>query len=184
MLIDKYLHNFHYNEQHAINIVSDRAAISAALENLDLGESNIIRFLFWLRGMPSRTISIKGLSRNRFIELERIENEEIVIGLIGQFWKPKGNLQRFEPAEFIGFNQPNFLKSVWNFRISHQKNDSFSLSTETRVFCTDEESKKKFSKYWFFIRPFSGLIRKEMLRAIKKSAERKYRLSKSVVVTG
>lgn len=183
MLIDKYVSDFHYNETHSISVLSDRATISSLLEKFDFRDSKIIRVLFWLRGMPSSEISIRGLEKICFIELERAENDEIVIGLIGQFWKSNGNLQKFEPGEFIPFNKPNFLKAVWNFKID-EESDSCSLSTETRVFCTDEKSRRRFSRYWFFVKPFSGLIRMEILRAIKKAAERKYQSTKREVVIG
>jgi len=45
------------------------------------------------------------------------------------------------------------------------------LTTETRIKCLDEDSRSRFGWYWAFIRPFSGLIRMEMLRAIKRKAE-------------
>ena len=184
MLIDKYLLDFHYSEKHSISILSDRLTISSLLENFDFRESKIIRVLFWLRGMPSKSVSVKSLTKGGFIELERVQDDEIVIGLIGQFWKANGNLQKFEPLEFITFDKPNFLKGAWNFKIDQKEVNSCSLSTETRVFCTDGISKRRFSKYWFVVKPFSGLIRMEMLRAIKKSAERKYQLTKAEAVVG
>jgi hypothetical protein len=183
MLIDKYLPEFDFNERHSITIVSDRQTISSVLENFDFSSSRIIRFLFWLRGMPSKKLSIERLTRDGFIELERTKNDEIVIGLIGQFWKPKGNLQKFEPLEFISFRKPSFLKGVWNFKIGDHA-DSCLLSTETRVYCTDNLSKRRFSKYWLFVKPFSGLIRMEMLRAIKKASEEKSRAMKREAVIG
>jgi hypothetical protein len=45
------------------------------------------------------------------------------------------------------------------------------LTTETRIKCLDNESRRSFGFYWMFIQPFSGLIRMEMLRAIKRKAE-------------
>jgi hypothetical protein len=171
MLIDKYLLSFHYSEKHSIKILSDPATISWRLENLNFDQSKVIRFLFWLRGMPANMLSVKGLTAGGFIELERDLNKEIVIGLAGQFWRPNGNLQKFIPEQFVHFNQPDFLKAVWNFNIEHHNSNTCVLSTETRVYCTSEMSRKKFSRYWFFVKPFSGLIRMEMLRAIKKSSE-------------
>jgi hypothetical protein len=32
-------------------------------------------------------------------------------------------------------------------------------------------SRRKFRVYWFFVRPFSGVIRRLMLRAVKKAAD-------------
>jgi hypothetical protein len=45
------------------------------------------------------------------------------------------------------------------------------LETETRIQCLDKNALKKFSWYWFFIRPFSGMIRLQILKSIKRSAE-------------
>ena len=33
----------------------------------------------------------------------------------------------------------------------------------------DDESRRKFRVYWFFVRPFSGLIRRLTLRAVKRA---------------
>jgi hypothetical protein len=45
------------------------------------------------------------------------------------------------------------------------------LSTETRVLATDAAARRRFRRYWLAIRPFSGLIRRVWLRAIKRRAE-------------
>lgn len=181
MLIDNYLPVFHFNEKHVIKIASDAETISSVMEQYDLGQSRLIRLLFWLRGMPSTNISMRSLTKGGFIELERLQHEEIVIGLIGQFWKSNGNLQRFDPKEFISFNRGKFLKAVWNFHIENAQHGSSTLSTETRVFCTDEFSRKRFRYYWMIVKPFSGLIRKEILRNIKKLAEKNYALATGAV---
>ena len=173
MLIDKYLPDFHYSEKHSIDILSNRGTIAAELENSDFSDSKVIRLLFWLRGMPSKSISMSRLTDGGFVELERIANDEIVIGLIGQFWKANGNLQKFDTLQFQNFNTPNFLKAAWNFKIYAREGGWCSLSTETRVFCTDESSKRRFAKYWFFVKPFSGLIRMEILKVVKKASERR-----------
>jgi hypothetical protein len=36
----------------------------------------------------------------------------------------------------------------------------------------DDESRRRFRLYWLFIGPFSGLIRRKILRSIKHEAER------------
>jgi hypothetical protein len=45
------------------------------------------------------------------------------------------------------------------------------LSTETRVHVADPAARRKFRRYWFVIRPFSGLIRILLLRAARRRAE-------------
>ena len=170
MLQDKYLPDFHFSEKHSIAIKKAPSAIWATADHMDFSGSWIIRMLFALRGMPARMTNLEGLQKGRFIRLEQRENEEIIIGLIGQFWKANGNLQQFDPKEFINWNQSDFLKATWNFKLIPEGSHT-RLETETRVQCLDEKSLSRFRRYWFFIRPFSGLIRKEILRGIKKKVE-------------
>jgi hypothetical protein len=134
-----------------------------------MSESLIIRLLFALRGMPARMTSFKGLHDGRFIKLEQKENQELIIGLIGQFWKPNGNLQKFESEDFIPWYTPGYLKAIWNFELI-QTNSSTQVITETRIMCLGDDALRNFRRYWFFIRPFSGLIRKEILRGMRKKA--------------
>ena len=46
------------------------------------------------------------------------------------------------------------------------------LSTETRVVTTDAATRRTFARYWLVVRTGSGLIRREMLRELKRRAER------------
>ena len=45
------------------------------------------------------------------------------------------------------------------------------LETETRVCATGPKAKRRFATYWLVIRPGSGLIRRELLRAVARRAE-------------
>lgn len=56
---------------------------------------------------------------------------------------------------------------AWNFSFKPIGNETL-VSTETRILCLDEASKKKFKRYWFFIKPFSGFIQKEILKLLEK----------------
>jgi hypothetical protein len=98
--------------------------------------------------------------------------EEIVVGLAGQFWKLRGGYApRFASAEeFAAFDRPDACKAVMNFRLE-PNGGTTQLSTVTRVHVPDRTARRKFARYWLVIRPFSGLIRRLMLRAIKRRAE-------------
>lgn len=176
MFQDKYLPEYHFDEKHSIVINASVSKVFPCIEDLDFSHSKVIRLLFALRGLPASMMNITGLEEHRFYTLGRKQDDEIVIGLIGQFWKPSGNLQVFKTNEFVPFKEPGFAKSTWNFKLVPLTPQSTYLETVTRIYCTDGLSRKKFSGYWFFIKPFSGLIRKEMLRALKRKAERKHAL--------
>jgi hypothetical protein len=172
MLQDKFLPQFDFSEKHNTIIAGTPEKIFALVDELDLSKSLIIKILFRLRGLKTK-ISLKdGLLRQKFIALEEIKNRELIMGLIGQFWKPNGNLKKMNATEFLSFSEPGFLKATWNFELTAQADGKTMLETETRIRCLDEKAYKNFARYWFFIRPFSGLIRKEILRAVRRKAER------------
>jgi hypothetical protein len=171
MLQKKYLPDFHFSEKHSTVIKRTPNEIWPTADQMDFSGSWIIRVLFALRGMPAQMTRLEGLQKGGFIRLEQKENEEIIIGLIGQFWKANGNLQQFDPKNFTAWNQPGFLKATWSFQLIPEGNFT-RLETETRIQCLDEKSLNRFRIYWFFIRPFSGLIRKEILRGIERKVEK------------
>jgi hypothetical protein len=45
------------------------------------------------------------------------------------------------------------------------------LTTETRITATDRGTRARFGLYWLVVRVGSGLIRRDMLRAVAQRAE-------------
>jgi hypothetical protein len=58
-----------------------------------------------------------------------------------------------------------------NFRLRDAGAGETWLSTETRIFATDDRAKRRFAVYWRVIYPGSALIRRMWLRAVKENAE-------------
>lgn len=115
--------------------------------------------------------TFESLQKSGFILLVDNAPEELVLGLVGKFWTLSGSIQKMSAGEFTAFNSPGYTKAVWNFCLRRLPDGRTLLSMKTRVTCTDDVSRKKFRRYWFFVRPFSGLIRKEALRIIQHNAE-------------
>ena len=68
------------------------------------------------------------------------------------------------------FDRPGMAVAAWNFTVLPTDEGSL-VATETRVRCTDAAARRSFARYWRVVRPFSGLIRTEALRAIRRTAE-------------
>lgn len=166
MLQEKYMPEFHFVEKHSVNIAASPEKIYDCLQNFDFSHSSIIRFLMKLRGMPSSADRLEGLRKMGFILLETKQNEELILGLAGQFWKANGNIQHLPKEEFVKFNDPYFARATWNFLIQ-PRDQHTTLETETRILCGDHVL-NKFKWYWGIIRPFSGIIRMEMLKGIRR----------------
>ena len=72
----------------------------------------------------------------------------------------------------MAFSRADFVKVATNLLIRLHDLGSTELSSETRIVAMDTASRLKFAAYWAVVRSGSSLIRREWLRAIKRSAER------------
>ena len=170
MLIDDFLPEYDFNEVHDIDIGANPERVYSAVNEVDFGESFIVRWLLRLRGMSSENVTIGNLRSFRFETLGEMVNRELLIGLAGRFWIPWGDLQKVDAESFREFDKQGFAKAVWNFSLA-PSNRGTKLTTETRIKCLDDESRVSFGWYWMLVSPFSGWIRMEMLRLIKRTAE-------------
>ena len=100
--------------------------------------------------------------------------EELVLGTVGRFWQPGHDPVALDAKGFLDFNREGYAKAALNFHIARSGHDAMRLSIETRVYCLDDRSWRLFHLYWLFHRPFSGLVRTQMLRGIKSWSEEAY----------
>ena len=106
-----------------------------------------------------------------FTLLEERPGEELVLGTVGRFWRARGELCATSPVRFRAPAPSGTAKAAWNFEVGIRADGATELRTETRVLCADAATRRRFRAYWTLIRPFSGLIRQEMLAAVRSAAE-------------
>jgi hypothetical protein len=171
MPIDMFLPHYDVHEVHTIAITGRPDAVYRAIRSLDFSRSPVIRCLFHLRGMPSAAIHLERLLQSGFILLADYPGQSLVLGLMGRFWLPTGQLIPVPPEDFRAMAPAGCAKAAWDFVIEEKQPGCVRLSTETRVCCMDARSRKRFMLYWRVIGPFSAWIRREMLRGIKARVE-------------
>jgi hypothetical protein len=136
----------------------------------------ITKLLMALRSVPryfQRKAEDDPPGEESFYKLKQLENREIVVGIIGQFWKPVATWVPIHSLEeFMDFQKDGFCKAAMNFVIQEKSPGQCKVITETRVLAYGS-AKRPFREYWRVIGPFSGLIRKEFLRKIKQKAEKR-----------
>ena len=168
-LLSEVLPEYHFRERHARRVDAPPERVFAAVRELTVGDSRVVRALVRLRGMhanASRPV-FDEMGRAGFEVVAEEPGREVVIAAIGQPWKPRRG-DRPPRTEFRTFAEPGYAKMAMNFAY-----DGRTLSTETRVLLTDARSRRSFRRYWLVIRPFSGLIRRLWLRGIARRASRK-----------
>lgn len=183
MVIDEFLPVYDVSKRYSVTVSASVDTVYSALKNANINDLPLIRVLFFLRGLPAifkskakipktNSLTVSDIAHSGFVLLDEKPGEELVIGIVGKFWKLSGNITRVSPETFISYNERDFAKAVWNFSLRAIDQTATELSTETRVHCTDESSRKKFIRYWKVIGFFSGVIRTEMLKIIKRNAEK------------
>jgi hypothetical protein len=145
VLIDKYLESYHYNARYERTINAPARDCFLAAKHLDISPSFITRSLLRLRGLPYKDASLQDfIKRMCFTYLEEISSREFIIDA----------------------SQKN-IKIYWSFYFKEVSPSQTIVATETRIRCLTPKAKRGFSVYWFFIKPFSGLIRKDLLKMIE-----------------
>lgn len=115
---------------------------------------------------------LERLERFGFTRLAEVPGEELVFGIAGRFWRPSGDLRRLPDAEAFGaFAEDGCVKAAWNLRIAAVDGDGAEVSTETRIAYYGDAARRSFRCYWLLVGPFSGMLRRALLRDIARRAE-------------
>jgi hypothetical protein len=171
MLIDQFLPTYDINAEYQIDIHAPIERVYSAARYLNMSDSWIVRWLYRLRGLPKYNLTLDGMLKWGFVLLADQPSQEIVFGLIGRFWTHSAQIQSVTVDTFVEFQQQGYAKTVANIAFIPQDVGIVRVTTETRVYCPDDTSRRNFRLYWLLIGPFSGIIRKEWLRLIKQHAE-------------
>ncbi|MBM3504109.1 MAG: hypothetical protein FJX65_09565 [Alphaproteobacteria bacterium] len=135
----------------------------------------LTRAAIWLRTLPARRRGTRSagilfrasdMEKGNFVLLSGQAPRELVYGLIGRFWKPKGDIVRFAPEEFATFDRAGVAKLAYGFWIEQIDPGRTRLSTTTAIWCPDTATRRAMLAYWLLIRPISGLIRREILASV------------------
>jgi hypothetical protein len=143
----------------------------------DLAASPIAKGLLFLRGYGRRAFRPgsgtfpERLVRFGFTKIAEDPGREIVFGLAGRFWRPAGGLQRLaDAAAFQAFAMDGCVKAAWNLRVEGAGDHVTVFGTETRIQYFGAAARRKFRVYWMLVGPFSGFLRRALLRDVARRA--------------
>jgi hypothetical protein len=186
LLMDTCLPRYDFGARYETLIKAPRSIVYQELQLLDLSDIRIFRILMALR--TGKRIQCERAPRDMrdrlqgsgFLILAESPDDEVVIGVAGKFWRPDGGrCVDLTPENFEQFSRSGYAKAGWNFKLTAQTAERTILSTETRIRCFGRAALWKFELYWNAIAPFSGLIRRAMLRTLKTKSEAALTLPKS-----
>jgi len=166
----------------------DHAELAASPERVwqrlrheDLVTSPLIRALFAVRTFPER---LRGKPANSALRVDDLRSSaerpgfqllaeeaprEFAVGAIGKVWQleiPFVHVQ--DAARFAEFSQAGFIKVAWAIRTLPLGERDCRVEFEVRVDALDEESWRKFERYFGLIGPASRFIRRASLASLER----------------
>jgi hypothetical protein len=189
MLLDDYLPHFDVRASYVARISASPDKVYASLWTANFDHWGVTRALYAARTLPSfplrpretwgrfrdklfmQRFTLEQMLSEGFALLDEQPGKELVIGTVGRFWRAQGELCATSPAQFRARADQGTAKAAWNFEVGVGTDNVTRLRTETQVLCADVATRRRFRAYWMLIRPFSGLIRQEMLAAVRSVAE-------------
>lgn len=181
--IDDFLPRYHLSEIHDIRVRASRRQTWEALQRVSAREIRFFTTLMAIRSLPALLAGqvrsdgalarpiLEVALRSGFVLLAETPPDELVVGTIGQFWRPTGPcLPLAGPGEFLAFDTPGYARCAMDFRLEDAVGDT-RVITETRIFTPDADVKRRFGAYWLIVHPGSAFIRRMWLAAIRRRAE-------------
>ncbi|HEV2775511.1 MAG TPA: hypothetical protein VGV90_07970 [Solirubrobacteraceae bacterium] len=178
LTLDDILPAPQFSERHELRIAAPPAAVWAALLEIRLADGQISRTLMGIRLLPgrlagheSRMASARLLEEGPVPVLDSDPGRSVVAGGVLQPWKLTGGdaPPALDAAQLRAFARPGWVKAGMDFVLEPDRAGT-RVCTETRVTATDARTRAKFGLYWLLIRAGSGLIRRDLLRALARRA--------------
>jgi hypothetical protein len=179
--LDRVTPSYQFHEVHRTTVRATPDRAYRAIKEVTASEILLFRELTWLRrrgrrgpesilSAPQHQPLLDVATRTSFITLADSPREivvgTVVIGARGV------RARRVDPEEFASLAaRPGHALATMNFVVTPLRDGSCAVSTETRVYATDESARRRFAAYWWLINLGSAFIRIMWLRAIKRRAE-------------
>ncbi len=97
---------------------------------------------------------------------------EIVFGAAGKVWQPEIEWKPLSAAEFPTFDEPGYAKIAAGFSLREYGANRTLLTYEARTANTDDDSRRRFRRYWWLVHVFVGVVMRAALRTAKDLSER------------
>ncbi|MEQ8546661.1 MAG: hypothetical protein RIC03_02070 [Cyclobacteriaceae bacterium] len=136
------------------------------LHDLDFKHSAILRFFYFIIGLERDSMNLKGLLNLNFCLLSR-EPTKLILGVKGKFWRLKKVLLPINQRDFLK-QESGYTQIEWTFNLENHGSQTTQLSFLVSIASPDIKTHRKMGFYWFFIKPVSIFIRKEMLKAMRR----------------
>jgi hypothetical protein len=191
-LLDRFMPAYEVVVRHDARVAAPAWVTVMAASAMDIQRSAIVRAIFKGRMLilgsdpeareRPRTL-LRWMEAFGWIVLAEVPRRAVVVGTITQPWKASPTPRVVPPAEFLTFDEPDYVKiaSVWAAEPLGSHASRFTI--RTRVATTGTTARRRFRRYWSVFSPGSLLIRFTALGLARSEAERQAREAASLPVS-
>lgn len=178
--LDEFAPAWQFREHHSLRIAAPPARVYEALKRVSADEIVLFQALTWIRrrgrqlpasmmNAPAGQPIIEVATGSGFVLLADDPPRELLVGAM--VVAPPGGRFQPTPDTFRSPLPPGFALATMNFLVAADGPAASLISTETRVFASSDDARRRFAPYWRIIYPGSATIRREWLRAVARRAE-------------
>jgi hypothetical protein len=177
-------------DRRQITIRAPAAMVLEVARTFDLQSIFLIRAIFWLRAKmlgakmetpPRRLGLVADMLALGWVRLAEEHNHFFVAGAACQPWRAQVVFSRIPPEQFAAFADPDRVKIAWTLEAEVLGPALTRFATETRAAATDDQARKKFRRYWRAFGIGAMLIRRLLLPALRRLAERHWQAASPIV---
>lgn len=160
---------------HAGIVRAAPASVRAAIDEVGFSDLALGRLLFAARGLAAA----EGLplfdmfERHAGAAVVRGRPRYAAVAMVGRPWSPIPKARSVRSLEEVRrFDEPGWLRYGMDWTLTPLEGGRTLLETSTLCEPTSDRARRAFRAYWSVIRPGSALIRDDLIRGIRRRAER------------
>lgn len=171
-------------KRHEITIRAPAGLVLDVARNFDMQSIPMVRALFWLRAkmlgarMPTARRPAGLVADMLALGWGCLAEEPghfFVAGAACQPWQADVVFSPVAPEQFATYVEPDRVKIAWTLEAEALGPALTRFATETRVAATDDQARTKFRRYWRIFGIGIVVIRRLLLPALRRQAERQWR---------
>jgi len=186
--LDRFLPHADVRERHETVIHAPAQLVLDTARRFDIWSLPPVRAIFWLREQALGSRGRKAPSRGLVEEtrslgwgtLEEQEGRYFCAGAVCQPWLADVVFTAVPPGKFAAYAEPGRVKIAWTLEAEPLGPETTRFATETRAAATDAVARARFRRYWRFAAVGIVLIRRLLLPALRREAERRWRHAPAV----
>ena len=183
-VLDRFIPRFDVRERHEVTIKAPASLVLEVARSFDMQSIPLVRLIFWLRGklLGARVAAVRHASglvpdmlRLGWKCLAEVSGRYFVAGAACQPWKAEVVFSSIAPEQFAAYSEPGAVKIAWTLEAESLGPALTCFATETRALATDDQARIQFERYWKLFGVGIIMIRKLLLPAVRRQAERRWR---------